>query len=48
VRAAVGFARPRGSAAALGRHVVAPGAEDVASVGGVHFVAAGAAGSREE
>jgi hypothetical protein len=48
VRAAAGFARPRGSAAALGRHVIAPGAEDVASVGGVHFVATGAAGSREE
>ena len=48
VRAAVGLARPRGSAAALGRHVIAAGAEDVASVGGVHFAAAGAAGSREE
>jgi hypothetical protein len=44
VRAAAGFARPRGSGAALGRHVVAPGADDVASVGGVHFVATGAPG----
>jgi hypothetical protein len=31
-------------ATALGRHVVAPGAGDVVSVGGVHFVAAGGAG----
>jgi hypothetical protein len=44
-RAAAGFARPRGSASALGRHVVMAGAEDVASVGGVHFAAAGAAGT---
>ena len=42
LRAAAGFPRPRGSAAALGRHVVAPGAEEVASVGGIHFAAAGA------
>ena len=42
-RAAAGFARPRGTAAELGRHVIAPGAQDVASVGGVHFAAAGAA-----
>jgi hypothetical protein len=48
LRAAAGFARPRGSAAALDRHVVAPGAEEVASVGGVHFVAAGAPGLRGE
>jgi len=47
-RAAAGFARTRGSASALARHVVMAGAEDVASVGGVHFAAAGAAGSREE
>ena len=48
LRAAAGFARPRGSAAALGRHVVAPGAEEVASVGGIHLAAAGAPGLRGE
>jgi hypothetical protein len=42
VRAAAGFERPRNPA--LGYHVVAPGAGRVASVGGIHFVAAGAAG----
>jgi hypothetical protein len=47
-RAVAGFARPRGSAAALGRHLVAPGAEEVASVGGIHFAAAGAPGLRGE
>ena len=46
VRAAAGFERPRNPA--LGYHVVAPGAGRVASVGGIHFVAAGAAGLREE
>ena len=40
-RAAAGFERPRN--AALGRHVVAPGAGEVLSVGGIHFAAAGAA-----
>lgn len=48
VRAAAGFTRARGSASALGRHVVMPGAEDVASVGGVHFAAAGAARLQDE
>jgi hypothetical protein len=44
-RAAAGSARPgdAASASALGRHVVAPGAEQVASVGGIHFAAAGSA-----
>jgi hypothetical protein len=46
VRAAAGFERPRNPA--LGYHVVAPGAGRVASVGSIHFVAAGAAGLREE
>ena len=46
VRAAAGFERPRNPA--IGHHVVAPGAGRVASVGGMHFVAAGAAGLREE
>ena len=46
VRAAAGFERPRNPA--LGYHVLAPGAGRVASVGGIHFVAAGAAGLREE
>jgi hypothetical protein len=30
-------------AAAIGRHVVAPGAEEIVSVGGIHFAAAGSA-----
>jgi hypothetical protein len=46
VRAAAGFERPRN--AALGYHVVAPGAGRVGSVGGIHFVAAGAPGLRGE
>jgi hypothetical protein len=46
-RAAAGFARPRGSAAALARHVVMAGAEDVTSVGGIHFAAASAPGLLE-
>lgn len=44
-RAAAGLV-PAGDAAlasAIGRHVVAPGAEEVASVGGIPFIAAGAA-----
>jgi hypothetical protein len=45
-RAASGFQRP--AKPALGYHVVAPGAEAVESVGGIHFVAAGAADSRQE
>jgi hypothetical protein len=48
VRAAAGFARLRSSAAALRRHVIAPSAEEVASVGGIHFAAAGAPGLRGE
>ena len=45
-RAAAGLARPGepALAAALGRRIVAPGAGSVASVGGIHFAAAGAAG----
>jgi hypothetical protein len=46
VRAASGIQRP--AKPALGYHVVAPGAEAVASVGGVHFAAAGAADLGEE
>jgi hypothetical protein len=44
-RAAAGLARPGDAAraSAVGRHVVAPGAEQVASVGGIHFAAAGSA-----
>jgi hypothetical protein len=38
-RAAAGFERP--GPAVFGRHVVAPGAARVASVGGIHFAAAG-------
>ena len=40
-RAAAGFSRPRGASAARGWHVIAPGADEVASVGGIHFAAAG-------
>jgi hypothetical protein len=42
-RAAVGLAAlgERTVAAATGRHVIAPGAADIISVGGIHFVAAG-------
>jgi hypothetical protein len=45
-RAAAGFERPRN--AALGLHVVAPGAARVAAVGGIHFAAAGAASVEQE
>jgi len=46
IRAAAGFERPRNPG--LGHHVVAPGAERVASVGGIHFAAAGAADLKQE
>jgi hypothetical protein len=46
LRAASGFQRP--AKPALGYHVVAPGAEAVESVGGIHFAAAGAAGLGQE
>lgn len=39
----LGMSDSRGVAAALDRHVVAPGADRLASVGGIHFAAAGAA-----
>ncbi len=39
----LGLSDSRGIAAALDRHVVAPGADRLASVGGIHFAAAGAA-----
>ncbi len=46
LRAASGFQRP--AKPALGYHVVAPGAEAVESVGGIHFAAAGAADLGQE
>jgi hypothetical protein len=46
VRVAAGFERPRSPS--LGHHVVAPGAGQVASVGGIHFAAAGAADLKQE
>jgi hypothetical protein len=49
-RAAAGLPPPADAAlaAALGRHVVAPGAGPVASVGGIHFAAAGASALRQD
>ena len=49
-RAAAGLPPPDDAAlaAALGRHIVAPGAGTVASVGGIHFAAAGGDAARQE